>query len=78
MCPEGQPWFARPAIRAGRDTNFENLRECLDDARVFITIHLHGVDEGDFGLRPAAEGLEDVGEALHTHMTSADTAPKGL
>ena len=41
--------------RGDRGTDFENLRECLDDARVFITIHLDRVDEGNLGLGAVAE-----------------------
>ena len=46
-------------------TNLENLRECLNDTCVFITIHLYSVDQGDFGLGPVAERLEDICEGLH-------------
>lgn len=41
--------------------NLENLRKRLDDARVFITIHLYDIDEGDFGLCAVTEWLEDGG-----------------
>jgi hypothetical protein len=40
------------------------LRESLDDTRIFITIHLHDVDEGYFGFGTIAERLEDGGECL--------------
>lgn len=41
--------------------NFENLGKRLDDARVFITIHLYDIDEGNFGLGTVAERLQDGG-----------------
>lgn len=41
--------------------NFENLGKRLDDARVFITIHLYDIDEGNFGLGTVAERLENGG-----------------
>jgi hypothetical protein len=40
------------------------LRECLDDARIFITIYLYDVDESDFGLGAVAEWFKDGGVLL--------------
>ena len=45
-------------------THLENLWECFDDARVFIRVHLHGVDEGNLGLGAIAEGFKNVCEIL--------------
>lgn len=46
----------------------QNLRECLDDARIFVTVYLDDVDESDLGLRSIAERLEDIREALVSNM----------
>jgi hypothetical protein len=47
-----------------RSTSLENLRESLDDTRIFITIHLDDVDERYFGFGTIAKRLEDGGESL--------------
>ena len=47
-----------------RATDLENLRECLDDTRVFVAIHLYSIDEGHLGLGPVAERLQNIGEVL--------------
>ena len=60
-------------------TYFENLRECLDNARVLIAIHLYNVDECYFCLSTIAEGLEDVGEALaHARWSECDSQAKQM
>lgn len=50
--------------------HLKNLRERLHEARVFVTIHLHRVDEGDLSFGPVAEGLYDVAEGLSTFPLS--------
>ena len=47
------------------ETYFENLRECFDDAGIFITVHLNSVDECNFGLRTVAEWFDDIRETLY-------------
>jgi hypothetical protein len=39
----------------------ENLGKRLDDARIFVTIHLDDIDESDFGLCTVTEWLDDGG-----------------
>lgn len=45
-------------------TYFENLRERLDDTRVFVTIHLNNVYEGHLCLCSGTEWFEDGREFL--------------
>lgn len=40
-------------------TYFENLRECFHDFRIFVTIHLNNIDEGDLGFGALREGLKN-------------------
>jgi hypothetical protein len=45
-------------------THFQNLRERLDDARVFITIQLYDINESDLGLGSSTEWFENRGVFL--------------
>ena len=38
-----------------RYTNLENLRECLDDTGVFVTIYLHKVDKSNLSFGAVAK-----------------------
>ena len=44
---------------------FKNLRECLDHSRIFITVGLEDVDEGDLRLSSVAIGFDNWGIFLH-------------
>lgn len=55
----------------------ENLWECLNDARVFIRVHLYGVDEGNLGLGAVAEGFENVCEILGSRSGSGTGDVRG-
>jgi hypothetical protein len=46
------------------ETNFENLRECLDDASVLIAINLHCIYQSDLSLRTFTERFKNGGEFL--------------
>ena len=51
-------------VRPAKGAHLENLGERFDDTRVFVTIHLHGVDERHLGLGAVAERFQDVRESL--------------
>lgn len=79
--PSGAP--ISQSTRAFKYPYFENLRERLDDARVFITIHLYHVDKGYFRFGTIAERLKNRGVFLqvmskHTNWKQIENLPRLL
>jgi hypothetical protein len=73
-CPKGKKRCATSehitvlALRKGIAPCFQDLRERLDDARIFVAVGLHDVDEGDFVLWTVAERAKHWSESLPHHI----------
>lgn len=50
--------------RSIMEAYFENLRECLDDASVLITVNLYCIYQSDLSFRTFTERFENGGEFL--------------
>jgi hypothetical protein len=51
------------------ETYFENLRECLDDASVFVAVNLYRIYQSNLSLGGLTERFKNGGEFLKVSGT---------